>query len=84
MRLLLCVLLMLSLLLPVCSLADDRPTIFVATDPHFISPELTDYGPFFMRMIENGDGVKPFDLADGYCNINYAKDIQTAEKMLQK
>ena len=56
MRLLLCILLMLSLLLPVCSLADDRPTIFVATDPHFISPELTDYGPFFMRMIENGDG----------------------------
>lgn len=56
MRLLFCVLLMLSLLLPVCAPADDRPTIFVATDPHFISPELTDYGPFFMRMIENGDG----------------------------
>lgn len=55
MRLLLCVLLMLSLL-PACSLAGDEPTIFVATDPHFISPALTDYGPFFMRMIENGDG----------------------------
>ncbi len=56
MRLLLCVLVMLSLLVPVHALAGDGHTLFIATDPHFISPALTDHGPFFMRMIENGDG----------------------------
>lgn len=61
MRRLFCMLLLLALLWPVNMLADraltDRaPTIFVATDPHFISPSLTDYGPYFMRMIESGDG----------------------------
>ena len=56
MRLVLCTLLALALMLPAAALAGDAPTIFVATDPHFISPALTDNGPFFMRMIENGDG----------------------------
>ena len=56
MRLVLCTLLALALMLPAAVLASDAPAIFVATDPHFISPALTDNGPFFMRMIENGDG----------------------------
>lgn len=56
MRLVLCTLLALALMLPAAALAGDVPAIFVATDPHFISPALTDNGPFFMRMIENGDG----------------------------
>lgn len=56
MRLFLCTLLALALMLPAAVLASDAPAIFVATDPHFISPALTDNGPFFMRMIENGDG----------------------------
>lgn len=30
--------------------------LMVATDLHFISPKLTDYGPLFMRTVENGDG----------------------------
>ncbi len=30
--------------------------IVVATDLHYLSPKLTDYGTGFMRMLENGDG----------------------------
>jgi len=56
MRLILCIVLALSFLLPPGAWADDAPTVIIATDPHFISPALTDDGPFFMRMIENGDG----------------------------
>lgn len=56
MRLLFSCFLALMLLFPFHGLADQAPTIFIATDPHFISPSLTDYGPYFMRMIESGDG----------------------------
>lgn len=56
MRLFLCILLTLWLLIPACALAGHAPTLIIATDPHFISPALTDRGPFFMRMIEDGDG----------------------------
>lgn len=31
-------------------------SIVVATDLHYLSPSLTDYGTGFMRMVENGDG----------------------------
>lgn len=31
-------------------------TIVTATDLHYLSPELTDYGTGFMRMVSNGDG----------------------------
>ena len=48
--------LILALLFPMSALAMDTPTIFVATDPHFIAPSLTDDSAYFMRMIENGDG----------------------------
>lgn len=48
--------LLLALLLPSCSPADRAPTLLIATDPHFISPALTDHGPFFMRLVEDGDG----------------------------
>lgn len=41
-------------------------------------------GDWMRMMIENGDGVKPFVLADGYCNVNYAQDIQRATEMLQQ
>ncbi len=34
----------------------DAPQIIVATDLHFIAPELTDGGAYFTRMIENADG----------------------------
>ena len=30
-------------------------TIVTATDLHYLSPELTDYGTGFMRMAANGD-----------------------------
>ncbi|MBQ8619996.1 MAG: metallophosphoesterase [Clostridia bacterium] len=49
-------LLLLLLLLPIHALASDAPTIFVASDLHYISPELTDHGGYFTRMIESGDG----------------------------
>lgn len=39
-------------------------------------------GDWMRMMLENGDGVKTFDLADGYCNVNYAQDIQRATEML--
>jgi len=56
MRPLLYILFILVLLLPANVWAEDRPMVFVATDLHFISPDLTDRGEYFMRMIENGDG----------------------------
>ena len=31
-------------------------TLIVATDLHYIAPELTDHGAYFERMIENADG----------------------------
>lgn len=39
-------------------------------------------GDWIRMIIKNSDGVKPFVLADAYCNINCAKDIQSATKML--
>ena len=34
----------------------DPYTIFVGTDLHYISPEMTDYGPLFMQVVGNADG----------------------------
>lgn len=34
----------------------ERTTLIVATDLHYIAPELTDHGPYFQQVIENGDG----------------------------
>ena len=31
-------------------------TLFIATDLHYLSPELTDHGPYFRELIANGDG----------------------------
>ena len=56
MRLLLCVCLLLALLFPACALAGASPTLFIATDLHYISPDLTDHGEYFTRMIAGGDG----------------------------
>ncbi|MBQ7886780.1 MAG: metallophosphoesterase [Clostridia bacterium] len=50
------VLLIFLVLLPLGALASDAPTLFVASDLHYISPTLTDHGEYFTRMIENGDG----------------------------
>ena len=36
--------------------AMEAPSFIVATDLHYISPELTDGGGYFTRMIENADG----------------------------
>ena len=50
--------LLLSLLaMPHAALCEQTaPFFIVATDPHYISPELTDNGPYFMRMVESADG----------------------------
>ena len=34
----------------------DQVTLFVATDLHYLSPELTDHGAYFQQMIRDGDG----------------------------
>lgn len=34
----------------------DQTTLFVATDPHYLAPELTDGGPYFQEVIQNADG----------------------------
>lgn len=52
MRILLCLLLLL-LALPASA---EEPTVFIATDLHYIAPELTDHGEYFMSLIEDGDG----------------------------
>lgn len=39
-----------------CTSAQDRHTLIVATDTHFISPTLTDHGAYFTNMINGGDG----------------------------
>lgn len=36
--------------------AGEGYTIYIGTDLHYISPQLTDYGPLFTEMIETGDG----------------------------
>lgn len=35
---------------------EDALTLFVATDLHYLAPELTDHGPCFEQMIARGDG----------------------------
>lgn len=46
------------LLMPLAALgeATDGLTLFVATDLHYLAPELTDHGSCFTQMIERGDG----------------------------
>lgn len=39
-------------------------------------------GDWIRMIIQSGDGVKPFVLADAYCNVNSPKDIQSAAEML--
>lgn len=33
-----------------------QTTVWIAADPHYLSPALTDQGPYFQRMLENADG----------------------------
>ena len=49
-------LLILLLLAPLAALGDDAVTLFVATDLHYLAPELTDHGPLFEQLIAGGDG----------------------------
>ena len=34
----------------------EQTTLFVATDPHYLAPELTDGGSYFQEVIQNADG----------------------------
>lgn len=58
MRNLLVISMLLSLIaMPAVSLGENAAHIFItATDLHYLSPALTDNGPYFTRMIESGDG----------------------------
>lgn len=51
-------LMMLCLLLPLTGVCEEKEAVrvIVATDLHYLAPELTDNGPFFRRLIEQGDG----------------------------
>lgn len=51
-------LLALMLLMPLNALGEsaDTVTILVATDLHYLAPELTDHGSFFEQVITRGDG----------------------------
>lgn len=51
-------LLALMLLMPISALGEpvDTVTLFVATDLHYLAPELTDHGPCFERSITRADG----------------------------
>ena len=44
------------LLLLFACYAQAENTIMVATDLHYLAPELTDHGAYFMKMIESADG----------------------------
>ena len=52
------ILLAFLLLLPLAASgeAEDSLTLFVATDLHYLAPELTDRGPYFEKVITRGDG----------------------------
>lgn len=52
-KLLFLLLLLCIMLVPACA---EEVTIVVATDLHYISPALTDNGPFFTQLVENADG----------------------------
>lgn len=58
-RLLLLVL-TLCLCLAACGSGDTKPAanyrVIVATDIHYLAPELTDHGEYFWRIMQNGDG----------------------------
>ena len=50
----------LLLLISACSVKAEAPiqplTLMVASDLHYLAPELTDLGPDFMTMVQDGDG----------------------------
>lgn len=51
------ILMLLSALLPASASAQETShTFMIATDPHYISPALTDHGEYFTKMIAAGDG----------------------------
>jgi len=39
-------------------------------------------GDWMTLILNKGDGIKAFDLADAYCNVNYAADFQKAEALI--
>ena len=50
-------------------------------EPNPIRGEL-EMGNWIQSVIDAGGTAKAFDLADGYVNVNYPKDIEAADKML--
>ncbi|MBQ8536780.1 MAG: metallophosphoesterase [Clostridia bacterium] len=68
------------LLCPLASLAQAaEPTLWVATDMHYLSPSLTDYGSVYTWAIENGDGkaMRYMDeVMDAFCDEVIAKKPQ--------
>ena len=53
----LCILLLLLCISAPCSArAENSYTLLVATDPHFIAPDLTDHGQYFTALTEKSDG----------------------------
>lgn len=46
----------------------DHLSLMIATDLHYLAPELTDHGPYFQKVIRNADGKM----------TEYAEDILEA------
>jgi len=56
MRILASLVALLAALLPAAAKGDVSHSIFIATDPHYIAPSLTDHGAYFTKMVASGDG----------------------------
>lgn len=66
-----------------CIFSRDSLQYLDVLQPNAIRGEF-EMGDWMTLIMNHGRGVKVFDLADGYCNINYAKDIQTAEALINR
>lgn len=51
--------------------------VFVATDLHYISPEICDFGPIFMRVVQNSDGKLTEKMPE---ILDYFSDLIIKEK----
>lgn len=59
----------------------DSVTLFVASDPHFLAPELTDHGEYFQSIVENADG-KVTEYCDEVIDVFLEQTISQAPDAL--
>jgi dTDP-glucose pyrophosphorylase len=66
-----------------CIFKKDALNYLDVLQPNPIRGEL-EMGDWIQMAVDDHKVVKVFDLADGYINVNYAKDIEAANKLLEK